>query len=225
MIATCWWASMNQGQDWWWVPETLIGGGATTGFPAGELHGEVDGPTERAPRPRRNPGKEWCGANRGAPAELLPRKKRKTRRTQVGGAPPPPGGGLPSGKTRKTQGARFGRIGERKGGAAAAWWAAERVEPPWIGPVTDRTYATGRREAGWMCRRYHIGKNKQVFDAELYALHQAVQIFDERNEQSQCYTILSDSTERARSDEMGLGQRFAVAIIEVCSRLTSQGKL
>ena len=135
------------------------------------------------------------------------------------------GGAYRVAKTRKTQGARFGRIEERKGGAAAVWWAAERVEPPWIGPVTDRTYAPGRREAGWMCRRYHLGKNKQVFDAELYALHQAVQIFDERNEQSQCCTILSDSTERARSDEMGLGQRFAVAIIEVCSRLTSRGKL
>ena len=35
-----------------------------------------------------------------------------------------------------------------------------------------------------------------------------------------------DSTaaiERVRSDEMGLGQRFAVAIIEVCSRLLSRG--
>ena len=63
-----------------------------------------------------------------------------------------------------------------------------------------------------------MGKNKEVFDAELYPLYQAVKIFDERNEQNQCYTILSDSTaaiECARFDEMGPGQRFVVAIIEV----------
>lgn len=32
-----------------------------------------------------------------------------------------------------------------------------------------------------------------------------------------------EAIERARSDEMGPGQGFAVAIIEVCSRLTSRG--
>ena len=106
------------------------------------------------------------------------------------------------------------------------WWIPERVEPPWTGPVTGRTYTPGRREAGWTGRRYHLGKNKEVYDAELYALYQAAKIFDERNDRDQTYTILSDSAAaigRAKSDEMGPGQRFAVAIIEVCSRLLSRG--
>lgn len=116
-----------------------------------------------------------------------------------------------------------GRVGV---GAAAVWWATERVEPPWIGLVTGRKYAPSRREVGLTGRRYHLGKNKEVFDAELYTLYQAVEIFDEPKERDQSYTILSDSTaaiESSRSDEMGSGQRFAVAIIEVCSRLTSWG--
>ena len=47
------------------------------------------------------------------------------------------------------------------------WWAPARIEPPWIDPVTGRTYTPGRREAGWTGRRYHLGKNKEFFDAEL----------------------------------------------------------
>ena len=118
------------------------------------------------------------------------------------------------------------RLENGKVGAAAVWWAAERVEPPRIGPVTGRTYTPGRRETIWMGMWCHLGMNKEVFDAELYALYQAVKIFNERNEQDQSYIVLSDSAaaiEHARSGEMGLGQRLAVAIIEVCSRLTSRG--
>ena len=106
------------------------------------------------------------------------------------------------------------------------WWAAERVEPPWIGPVTGRTCIPGRRETSWTGKPHRLGKNKEVFDAELCALYQAVKILDERNELDQTYTIVSDSTaaiECTRSDEIGPGQRFAVAIIEVCSRRTSRG--
>ena len=86
-------------------------------------------------------------------------------------------------------------------GVAAVWWGEE-------GTVTGRTYTPGWREAGWMCRRYHLGKNKEVFGAELYALYQASKTLDNR--------ILSDSTAaimRARSNT-GPGQRFAIAIIE-----------
>ena len=118
------------------------------------------------------------------------------------------------------------RLEGGKVGAAAVWWAPERVEPPWVGPATGRTYNPGRREAGWTGRRYHLGKNKEVYDAELYALYQAAKLFDERNERDQAYTILSDSEAaigRAKDDDMGPGQRFAVAVIEVCSRLASRG--
>ena len=65
-----------------------------------------------------------------------------------------------------------------------------------------------------------------MFDAELYALYQAAKIMDERREEGQDYTILTDSTaalEQAASDRMGPGQRFAVAIVEIHDRLASRG--
>ena len=48
---------------------------------------------------------------------------------------------------------------------------------------------------------------------------------DQRQETSQRYTIFTDSTttiEKVRSDAIGPGQRFAVAAIEVCTRLVSR---
>ena len=69
-------------------------------------------------------------------------------------------------------------------------------------------------------------KNKEVSDAELYALYQAAKTFEAREEEGRSYTILSDSTaaiKRIRSDETGPGQRFAIAIMEVCDRLASRG--
>ena len=71
-----------------------------------------------------------------------------------------------------------------------------------------------------------MGKNKAVFDAELYALYQAAKMMDERRDDRQGYTILIDSTaalERAASDRMGPGLRFAVAIMEIHDRLASRG--
>ena len=53
---------------------------------------------------------------------------------------------------------------------------------------------------------------------------QVIKALNEQNE-DQSYTILSDSTatiERARSDEMGPGQRIAAAITEVRSRRSDQ---
>ena len=118
------------------------------------------------------------------------------------------------------------RLEDGRVGAAAVWWREEGVEPPWIGPNSGRRYNPGRRDAGWTGRRFHLGKNKEVFDAELYALYRAAKILDERGEEGQDYTILSDSTaalERAASDRMGPGQRFAVAIMEIHDRLAGRG--
>ena len=55
--------------------------------------------------------------------------------------------------------------------------------------------------------------------------NQASKILDDRSEQGQDYTILSDSTAavtRVQSDSTGPGQRFAIAVAEVCSRLSSR---
>lgn len=118
------------------------------------------------------------------------------------------------------------RLEDGRVGAATVWWREEEEDPPWIGRSTGRKYTPGRRRAGWTGKRYHLGKNKEVFDAELYALYQAAKTFEAREEEGRSYTILSDSTaaiKRIRSDETGPGQRFAIAIMEVCDRLASRG--
>ena len=38
------------------------------------------------------------------------------------------------------------------------------------------------KSAGWTGRQYYLGRNKEVYDAELYALRQTIQIFDEGRE-------------------------------------------
>ena len=85
-----------------------------------------------------------------------------------------------------------------------------------------------RTPGGWTGRRFHLdlGNNKEVFDAEVYAIYQALSIMDQRQETSQRYTIFADSAaaiERVRSDAIVPGQRFAVAAIEVGTRLVSRG--
>ena len=45
----------------------------------------------------------------------------------------------------------------------------------------------------WKRRGAYLGRNKEVFDAEIYAIHQAMTIINERNEAGIQYTIFSDS--------------------------------
>ena len=98
------------------------------------------------------------------------------------------------------------------------------------GPTpTDRKDAPGRGQAPegrqhlrGTGRRFHLGTNKEVFGAEVYAMYQALNIIDRRQENGHKYTVFVDSTaviERVRSDSTGPGQRFAVAAIEACTRL------
>ena len=75
---------------------------------------------------------------------------------------------------------------------------------------------------GWTGHRYHLGSNKEVFDAEVFAVYRALSIIEQRQERGRQYTIIVDSTSaitRVGEDSLGPGQRFAVAVIEICSRI------
>ena len=79
-----------------------------------------------------------------------------------------------------------------------------------------------RNGEGWTGRRFYLGTNKEVFDAEVFAVYQALRTIEQRQERGHGYTVFVDSTSaigRVRDDELGPGQRFAVATIEVCSRI------
>ena len=91
----------------------------------------------------------------------------------------------------------------------------QRVEMS--GHCLVRRLATGR------C--YHLGTNKEVFDAETFAIHQTLRALDQRQESGHRYTVFADSTsaiDRVRSNALGPGQRFAMAAIEVCSRVLAR---
>ena len=77
----------------------------------------------------------------------------------------------------------------------------------------------------WTGRRFHLGTNKEVFDAEVYAVYQALCSLDQRQERDYRYTIFVDSTAaigRIQSDATGTGQHFAMVAIEACIGILSR---
>ena len=62
-----------------------------------------------------------------------------------------------------------------------------RPHPPRI----DGPNPVSARRAG---HRYHLGDNEEVFDAEVFAIYQALRTFEARNEEGAEYTVSSDST-------------------------------
>ena len=49
-------------------------------------------------------------------------------------------------------------------------------------------------EGGWTGRRFQLGKNKEVFDAEVFAIWQALRALEQRKESGRRYTVFVDST-------------------------------
>ena len=74
-------------------------------------------------------------------------------------------------------------------------------------------------------KRFHLGSNKEVLDAETFAIYQALKIFQARQEPGHRHTVFSDSQpaiRRALSDAVGPGQ-WARAIIEVATEMSARG--
>ena len=78
----------------------------------------------------------------------------------------------------------------------------------------------------WTGRRYHLGTNKEVFDAEAFAIYQVLRFVNRRQESGRRYTLFVDSTaaiERVRTDVLGPGQAHAIAAMESCGRIIERG--
>ena len=81
-------------------------------------------------------------------------------------------------------------------------------------------------EGAWTGRRFLLGKNKEVFDAEVFAVWQALRALEQRNERDRKYTISLDSTSditRVREEARGPGKCLGVAATEVGTRLAAAG--
>ena len=82
------------------------------------------------------------------------------------------------------------------------------------------------REGGWTGRGTYLGPNKEVFDAEVFAILQAVKLFSERNEEGQAYTAFSDSqaaVARIQHSDCGPAQALARAAIDWYYELRQRG--
>ena len=73
--------------------------------------------------------------------------------------------------------------------------------------------------AGQCC---HLGSNKKVSNAEVYAIYRALCALGQRQESGHRYTVFADSTaaiDRIWKDTIGPGQRLSVAAMEICARI------
>ena len=91
----------------------------------------------------------------------------------------------------------------------------------------DMGAACASSSAGeWVGQVFYLGHNKEVFDAETFAIYQALRILDRQQATGQQYTIFSDSQaaiQRIRTDMLGSDQQWARAAMEVHARLTARG--
>ena len=82
-----------------------------------------------------------------------------------------------------------------------------------------------KEEDRWVRRGTYLGKNKEVFDAEVFAILQALNLLSGRDEQGQRYTVFSDSQAaiaRAQHDRTGPAQALAKGAIRVVDSITSR---
>ena len=102
------------------------------------------------------------------------------------------------------------------------WTGGSRLDNGRVGAACAWQDQDGER----MGRQFYLGDNKEVFDAEVYAIYQALKVFEERRQAGKKYTIFSDcqpAIQRVRTDRLGPGQRWAKASIEVASRIAAVG--
>ena len=102
-------------------------------------------------------------------------------------------------------------------GPNTVWTDGSRQEDGRVGAA-----CVWRTQEGWTGRRFQLGSNKEVFDAEVFAIYQAPRVVGRRQEGSHWHTVFVDSTAaigRVRADALGPVQRFAIAAMEVCGRV------
>jgi len=102
------------------------------------------------------------------------------------------------------------------------WTDGSRKEDEWVGCAV--VWEEGGR---WNKRRVHLGRQKEAFDAEMYAMSEAVKIADEicGKKGVRRVTVFMDSQatlRRIQSDEPGPGQVLALRTMNWESELTEK---
>ena len=82
-----------------------------------------------------------------------------------------------------------------------------------------------RKDDKWVGAGTYLGKNKEVFNAEVFAIVQALDLLRDRHEQGQRYTIFLDSQaalSRVQHDRMGPGQALARQAISAANSIVDK---
>ena len=101
------------------------------------------------------------------------------------------------------------------------WTDGSRLENKRVGAAI-----AFKREGDWRTRGVYLGNNKEVFDAELFAIGLAMEELNDRRESGRRYTIFSDSQaaiSRIQHDRLGPGQTLAVKAITITETLAARG--
>lgn len=80
-----------------------------------------------------------------------------------------------------------------------------------------------KEEDRWVRRGTYLGKNREVFDAEVFAILMALNLLVSRDERGQRYTVFSDSQAaiaRVQHDRTGSAQALAKAVIRSVDSFT-----
>ena len=101
------------------------------------------------------------------------------------------------------------------------WTDGSRLENGAVGA------AVAFREGGsWKRRGTYLGRNKEVFDAKVFAISQALEILNDREEENVQYTIFSDSQaalSRVQHDRTGPGQIVVIHAITTVRIMVDRG--
>ena len=87
---------------------------------------------------------------------------------------------------------------------------------------------TWQQSGEWKEEGIFLGTNKEVFDAEVYAIREAARLLDERGETGQSYTVFSDSQSaiyRILHEQCGPSQALARAAIDSSRRLRARNNI
>ena len=104
---------------------------------------------------------------------------------------------------------------------STVWTDGSRLSGGEVGAAI--AFWTGK---GWVKRGTYLGQNKEVFNAEVFAILQGVKLLNERAEAGRHYTLFSDSQVailRIRHDRSGPAQALAKAVITTVDELDKAG--
>ena len=152
--------------------------------------------------------RERCGMRRGETAEIQRWEEFREIRAEVH-------------VDRKEEALRTAKSWTDESQEDTVWTDGSRLENERVGAAI-----AFRRRGSWKEQGTYLGKNKEVFDAELFAIGQALEELDSRGESSRRYTIFSDSQaaiSRVQHDRTGPGQALAIKAIATANSITTRG--